>query len=626
MYFWLLLPANLFFWILYFTTHKEEWRFSLLKALTLQGFQIVVLTEFLSLFQSFYLPFLTVSWFGLTLVPVILLWPKRKRVRSQLLQLLKAIPSRWSLESILLSLGSVFILGLTLFLAWYVKPNNWDSLTYHLPRVEHWIQNRTINFYPAHIDRQLYTYPFAEIVLAQVRILSGGEQFFNLLQWVAFVGSALAASILVKLLKGTVRAQSVAFFFVLTTPITVLQSTTTQNDLVQALWLSIASCFFLSYKYQPTRKALAWFSLSLALAFLTKPTAYFFALPLLIWLLLFIWKTQKNYVFSRLLLMACIVGGLIFSHHYRNLSVYGSPFGKPGVAYTLAITTPTYLISNALKNTALNLVTSSQLINRSIETTVIFIHTHLLKLSINDPATSWLNESFELHYTYSEDSAGNGIHFVSILLATSVILVSQNQSKDRKTFAVMVGLGFLMTLTILRWQPWATRFHVPFYVLGAPIVGLVVGRFTRWWLLSYWTLLWVTVLPFMFLNHLKPLWGPTSIFINSSEEIRFSSKPAFLSDYMNSTHFIFEKKFQSVGIYHNNDEWEYPVWRMLKDLTQDSIYIGNYFVEDESVALQPIPPPYEAVICLHCQLVKDRTIFGLFSRHHQFGSITVYYR
>ena len=41
-------------------------------------------------------------------------------------------------------------------------PNTWDSMTYHMPRVEHWIENRNVEPYPTHILRQLSLGPGAE--------------------------------------------------------------------------------------------------------------------------------------------------------------------------------------------------------------------------------------------------------------------------------------------------------------------------------------------------------------------------------------------------------------------------------------------------------------------------------
>lgn len=38
-------------------------------------------------------------------------------------------------------------------------PNQWDSMVYHLSRVDHWIQNGSVGFYPSHIVRQLYNPP-----------------------------------------------------------------------------------------------------------------------------------------------------------------------------------------------------------------------------------------------------------------------------------------------------------------------------------------------------------------------------------------------------------------------------------------------------------------------------------
>jgi hypothetical protein len=40
--------------------------------------------------------------------------------------------------------------GLLAAVAW---PSQWDSMVYHLPRIDHWIQNRSVAFYPTHILR-----------------------------------------------------------------------------------------------------------------------------------------------------------------------------------------------------------------------------------------------------------------------------------------------------------------------------------------------------------------------------------------------------------------------------------------------------------------------------------------
>ena len=47
------------------------------------------------------------------------------------------------------------VLTVTAFTALSSVPNTWDSMTYHLPRIEHWLQNQSLGFYPTSITRQL---------------------------------------------------------------------------------------------------------------------------------------------------------------------------------------------------------------------------------------------------------------------------------------------------------------------------------------------------------------------------------------------------------------------------------------------------------------------------------------
>ena len=62
---------------------------------------------------------------------------------------------------------------------------NWDSLTYHLPRVMHWIQQQSVEHYPADNTCQLEFGPWAAFVVTNLHLLEGNDQWDNLVQWFA---------------------------------------------------------------------------------------------------------------------------------------------------------------------------------------------------------------------------------------------------------------------------------------------------------------------------------------------------------------------------------------------------------------------------------------------------------
>src|SRR5438270_11688749 len=98
-------------------------------------------------------------------------------------------------------------------------PNNYDSQTYHLPKIEHWVVQRDIDFFPTRIHRQVTIAPGAEYLLLHLRLLTGGDGLYNLLQWCAGVGCVLAASRIAKQLGGDRRAQLITALVAGTTPI-----------------------------------------------------------------------------------------------------------------------------------------------------------------------------------------------------------------------------------------------------------------------------------------------------------------------------------------------------------------------------------------------------------------------
>ncbi len=113
-------------------------------------------------------------------------------------------------------------------------PNNWDSMSYHLARVAHWIQNRSVTDHDTNIARQFVLQPGAEYLLLVLQVVSGTDRLANHVQLLAWVSVVLAAPVLART-AGAGRVAIAAAPIVASAPMMVLQASSTQNDLVAAV-------------------------------------------------------------------------------------------------------------------------------------------------------------------------------------------------------------------------------------------------------------------------------------------------------------------------------------------------------------------------------------------------------
>ena len=91
-------------------------------------------------------------------------------------------------------------------------PYNWDSMTYHLPRIMHWIQNGSINHYSTNIVRQVTSPTFAEVSNMHIYLLSGETDLYvNLLQTFSFIQSGRVAISRPTILSSIKAASYLAF-------------------------------------------------------------------------------------------------------------------------------------------------------------------------------------------------------------------------------------------------------------------------------------------------------------------------------------------------------------------------------------------------------------------------------
>jgi len=135
------------------------------------------------------------------------------------------------------------------FLVVYVPPNNVDSLSTHMSRVGFWLQRGS--YFPWSTPRiWQITYPVnAQLQMFWSVLFTRGDRLAGFTQWAAALASALAVIGLARLLKATRFQALFAGLVFLSLPAIVLQSTTTQNDLVIcALFVIAVYFFFLSFQ------------------------------------------------------------------------------------------------------------------------------------------------------------------------------------------------------------------------------------------------------------------------------------------------------------------------------------------------------------------------------------------
>jgi hypothetical protein len=183
----ILVPITSFFLLILII--KQKWKEPLrevfLKAVVLFGLFTFITTEVLSAFQAFNFFWIRVSWLlGFSSLLIYFIYQSKKVVFfANPIHLVKLSIDEW----LFFVSGSILVV-INGWVAFQSPPNNWDSMVYHLSRIQHWFSNQSIEFYASHIHRQLFLNPWMEYGLAHLMGLSISDRFFNLFGFFFWLG------------------------------------------------------------------------------------------------------------------------------------------------------------------------------------------------------------------------------------------------------------------------------------------------------------------------------------------------------------------------------------------------------------------------------------------------------
>lgn len=533
---------------------------------------IFLTTEILSFFRliNIYTLFLSQTLFTCGLI--LLLNKKRTPL---------AIPKIkfWQIPLILLPI-------LTFIQGFFSAPSTTDSMVYHLPRIMYWLQDGTVS--QTYIrNSHDFMAPFAEYILLHLYSITNSDRLAFLSQWIAYLGSVVLILCISKKYFNIKNLWPIAALG-LSLPIALLQSASTQTDLITTLFVLLSIYYSLQFIDNPNLKNIFLVGTSLGLGLLTKATFVIYILiPGFIILQFFI--SNHKYIskligYSLIILLTVLLIQLRFLN--QNLMLYGSFSGQPileeGSSYSNERIDPGVLVSNLLRNSFIHLPVPilsqklTNLINGSLE---------YLGTSISDSKTTYSNTQFKvLPVIYpQEDIVSNPLHFILIITALiySIIHFKKFENKNvLKLFYLALG-SFLVFSLVLKWQPFHSRLHIPFLLIASTTGFILLSKSKLKQLLKIMLVLSVTLSFILIILNVSRPYISYSIFyslvskyspLNASIPEAFYIKPR-QDQYFNSRYY-WQSPYTEVSKIINQDakisfnlmdEYEYPFWVLLNE-------------------------------------------------------------
>jgi hypothetical protein len=485
-----------------------------------------------------------------------------------------------------------------------------DSLTYHLARIMHWMQDQHVAHYPTHNCRQNELAPWSEFATVTLHLLWGSDRLVNLVQWFAMLSCVVTAPfIALQLMDARAQAEpspqsptavarrhrlaSFTALLVVTLPISIVEAVTTQTDYTTTFWLVGLVCLGLALAQKPRQ---SWYALGAGLAFslgvLTKATMVLYAGPALLALAWWLWSRANRWRLAVLFSLSFIV--LNAGHAWRNYSLVKSPLAGPTI-HRLVTNNGVSLggtVSNVIRNIALETTTPFKSVNGFVNGRLAWLH-QLTGQNLNDPDTTYELCVFRWPETLQiyDSQAPNPFHFLLILVAAGLALARFRRNRGIVGCAVLLGVSFVLFCALLRWQEWHSRMHLPYFVLLMPLVAIVLTtEMVAGAVVGIGCVALLVGIHTFANNESRPLWDPTFTRIPREAQYLAIHGPHFYESYLRSCNDVSASLCTNVGLKLQYGDFEYAFWVMLKDRGFNG-RLDHVFVEDVSRGLPTNAPP-----------------------------------
>jgi hypothetical protein len=179
-------------------------------------------------------------------------------------------------------------------------------------------------------------------------------------------------------------------------------------------------------------------------------------------------------------------------------------------------------------------------------------------------------------------------------------------------YAAALVIGWLVFSAALKWQPWHSRLHLPFFVAAAPLAALAFEERGRLRLAIGGALL-LGALPALLWNQSRPLVGSDTILARDRTGLYFTSVEGGIGPYAEATRVLGALGCTRIGLETGGGAVaEYPLWVLTQSLTRE-----GWRIEHVGGAVRPQPTGEVFVPC---------SVIAWNHRAESYGHVGVIYR
>lgn len=408
-------------------------------------------------------------------------------------------------------------------------PNNFDGMTHHLARMAYYLQHNSLDYFPANYWPQVAKMKNGTILLIYSYLMSGGNE--NMTRLPQFISYVIAICSVFGIARKMGHSITHSLFASLVSSLLiswVLESGTTQNDLIVTAYLGAALYFLFAFREARRSRYLAFTALAIGLA-LGISAKTFLSLPpfvLVAYYVLYPKEARHHLAHFALYLFVAFVSLSLPAGYLANYHYFGHPI-EPDVGdeklqhITLQENTPAGIVKNGSKNILrfgfdflaldglppVDPVLEAQSIMRAIPKRLVTTLGIDLESS-EDVIKPFRYQKPYIFFAHEGWSSWGVLGFALIWLAVFLSAIGVMGGGIAKILSY-ASILFLCTVAYgLSYEPHITRYFVMCAVFAAPVVAVIMceeKKFLRVYVLVIVLLGCISALTAVVLRPARPL-------------------------------------------------------------------------------------------------------------------------